>query len=468
MLLKNSLNALLLIFIFTAFSHAETSWITKKNDKTKEVGKASNSWIKKKEVKKNKKEYKTKEKEISKEIKSWIKKKTKPSDQKYERFEDLKNKNFYFVALNEDTGELFYGFTNSKKKVFFENSNFLKNSEGYGFLDDGNTVCKVGTEILAVVGSKIFGEVGVNCGKIKFNGDFSQTLSKGSGILRSKDGQKLRFDFYKDKKLALKNFDKNKNFFAKLNSLQIPTDSSESNKLTLNPNGKYIALLIGNSSYAKWASLKSPKNDVEEIDKVLKNKYNFKTIKIIDGNEKEIMKGFKKLSNITTDNDYVLIYYSGHGDSRGVNNYWIPIDGEKEFGLGDWINTAEIANYIKEEIPNRHIVLMSDSCYFNISTKGNKISNNKSKAYEKLLKRRAIMVIQSGSNEPVLDDDDEKHSMFAKSFLNSIKDNDNVITMSRIIEDIYNSHAGMRQQPLGIRLKGWGDASGDFLFIANK
>ena len=58
--------------------------------------------------------------------------------------------------------------------------------------------------------------------------------------------------------------------------------------------------------------------------------------------------------------------------------------------------------------------------------------------------------------------------MFAKSFLNSIKDNDNVITMSRIIEDIYNSHAGMRQQPLGIRLKGWGDASGDFLFIANK
>ena len=78
------------------------------------------------------------------------------------------------------------------------------------------------------------------------------------------------------------------------------------------------------------------------------------------------------------------------------------------------------------------------------------------------------MLVQSGSNEPVLDSSDDKHSMFAKSFLNSIKDNQNVITMSEIIEDIYMSHAGMRQQPIGIRLKGWGDTSGDFLFIAKK
>ena len=56
-----------------------------------------------------------------------------------------------------------------------------------------------------------------------------------------------------------------------------------------------------------------------------------------------IDKLFKQLSKLTTDNDYVLIYYSGHGESRGVNNYWIPVDAEKEFGLGDWINTSEIA-----------------------------------------------------------------------------------------------------------------------------
>ena len=38
-------------------------------------------------------------------------------------------------------------------------------------------------------------------------------------------------------------------------------------------------------------------------------------------------------------------------------------------------------------------------------------------SYEKLLKRRAIMLVQSGSNEPVLDTSDDEHSMFAKALL---------------------------------------------------
>ena len=32
-----------------------------------------------------------------------------------------------------------------------------------------------------------------------------------------------------------------------------------------------------------------------------------------DGTKKEIFKAFQDLSKITTTNDYVLIYYSGHG-----------------------------------------------------------------------------------------------------------------------------------------------------------
>ena len=233
--------------------------------------------------------------------------------------------------------------------------------------------------------------------------------------------------------------------------------------------GKYYALLIGNSKYIHWASLKSPKNDVKEIDRVLNSRYNFeKVITIIDGTEKDIMKGFKKLSKITTDKDYVLIYYSGHGDNRGNSNYWIPVDGEKDYGLGGWINTAEIQNYIMDEIPNHHIVLMSDSCYFDVKTKGmgEQPDGRKSMAYEKLLKRRAIMIAQSGSNEPVLDSSDEKHSMFGKSFINSLKANENIIRMTDIFEEIYLSHSGMRQVPQMGRASGWGDTGGDFLFIA--
>jgi len=89
-------------------------------------------------------------------------------------------------------------------------------------------------------------------------------------------------------------------------------------------------------------------------------------------------------------------------------------------------------------------------------------------SYQKLLTRRAIMLIQSGSNEPVLDSADDKHSMFAKSFINSLKSNERVIKMTEIIDEILLSHSGMQQQPLGVRVKGWGDNFGDFLFIAKK
>ena len=290
----------------------------------------------------------------------------------------------------------------------------------------------------------------------------------GEGIGEHWNGNRVKFQFFNSKNdaIAKLNSFKNSNTMVADSSADVTGDDKQ---ILIQPDGKYYALLIGNSNYVNWASLKSPKNDVKEIEKVLNNQYTFeKIITIIDGTEKDIMKGFNQLSKITTDSDYVLIYYSGHGDNTGLNNYWIPVDGEKESGLGDWINTSEIADYIMDRIPNRHIVLMSDSCYFDIKTKGTSLTSRKSMSYEKLLRRRAIMLVQSGSNEPVLDTSDDEHSMFAKSFINTIKNNDNVVQMTEIIEEIILSHSGMRQMPQGIRMKGWGDTNGDFLFIAKK
>ena len=83
--------------------------------------------------------------------------------------------------------------------------------------------------------------------------------------------------------------------------------------------GKYYALLIGNSNYAQWAALTSPINDITEIEKILDTKYNFeKIITVKDGNRDRIFNAFEKLSEITTDNDYVLIA-DGYGSFNGAN-----------------------------------------------------------------------------------------------------------------------------------------------------
>ncbi len=484
-MIKKIILSLIIFLGLITFAQSENSWI-KKKDKSEKVEKVekkkTSEWIKKKKVKENKKKLKEK----VKESKSWITKKSKEKVKdikeklkKHKNIDNLPKAELYFaIAIDRSENEeaqYIYGYINSDKKsektkkFKFKNNSFYSHNDGIAFFDDNKTTCQIDV-LKDVIFNELKGKAIIKCkNKEIFSADINFTndgkYGKGYEVV-FKNGQSgtLEFTNIKEKNIAkLENYKNQKSLFA-----AEPLEKND--KLNLKITGKYYALLIGNSKYVNWASLKSPKNDVEEIQKVLSTQYNFeKIITIVDGSEKDIMKGFKELSNITTDKDYVLIYYSGHGDNRGINNYWIPVDGEKEFGLGDWINTAEISNYIMEEIPNHHIVLMSDSCYFDVKTKSNQILNDrKSLSYQKLLNRRSIMIVQSGSNEPVLDSNDDKHSMFAKSFINSLKNNENVIRMYDIIEEITLSHSGMRQQPLGFRVKGWGDSGGDFLFVSGK
>ena len=65
----------------------------------------------------------------------------------------------------------------------------------------------------------------------------------------------------------------------------------QSKKILLEPNGKYYALLIGNSIYndKNWDQLVSPVNDITEIKKVLDKSYKFeKIITVKNGTKKEI------------------------------------------------------------------------------------------------------------------------------------------------------------------------------------
>ena len=69
-----------------------------------------------------------------------------------------------------------------------------------------------------------------------------------------------------------------------------------------------------------------------------------------------------ELRQTATDKDYVLIYYSGHGDRVSDKTYWIPIDGQKKWKIGNWISISEVSDYM-ENFNAHHLVLMVDSCY---------------------------------------------------------------------------------------------------------
>lgn len=485
-MIKKTILSIIIFLGLITFAQSENSWITKKDktEKVKEVKKDNASdWIKKKKVKKKKKikDNKKKLKDKIKDSKSWISKKSKDKVKDIqEKLKDhktinqLPNAEFYFAAIiepkeNEEV-QYVYGYVSSdktSKKFTFKNNVYFSKSDGIAYFENKENSCEVDSQI-GYVGDTMMGEVVLQCKKkLKMTGGFRNVGSVGKGDGETSNGNNVKFEFYTSKAEAIAKLENykikksQKTFFAK--------ETLEKNdNLDLKITGKYYALLIGNSKYEpEWSSLTSPVNDISEIGKILKTKYNFEDVLIVkDANRNEMFEAFEKLSEMTTDVDYVLIYYAGHGDIKGNKSYWIPVDAQKN-SIRNWINLSDIENYLID-IPAHHLAVMVDSCYFSVSKGSNEIKKKqKNMLYQKLIKKRARIVLASGQNEPVDDTGAGKHSVFGKSFIDSLKNN-KVISLREIGNDIAYAHAGMRQQPYVHLMYVWGHNNGDFVFVSKK
>ena len=487
---------LLILFLVstTTAVYSETSFITKKSDKTKVESKkiekkikknTTTTWIKKKKVKENKKKLKEK----IKESKSWITKKSKDKIKKikknlkkHKNIEDLPKANFYFTAIIEpienEKPKYLYGYINSNKKsktFKFKNQPYYTINDGIAYFENQKYSCEVNLKQNTTI-NLFVRDIVLDCTKFNVTGAFVKKNDIGGFEGEATDGNKVLFEITKSKSEAIASLKKIKRK-PKGTTILVDDNNYDDNLLDLKVNGKYYALLIGNSNYAKyanWTSLNSPKNDVLEIAKVLRSKYKFaKVITAVDANKKEMENKLNELAELTTDKDYVLIYYSGHGEKKANSTYWIPIDGPKKWKYGSWISISEVGNFI-ENISAHHLVLMVDSCYTGSSFKGTNESNLSTKNYDhfkmlaqKLLNKRARYVLSSGGNEPVDDSFDGKHSIFAKSFLDSLKTAD-VINMESIYRRIDRAHGEMNQRPYLYSPEMWGHLGGDFIFIAKK
>ena len=464
------ISILLLTSIFL-FSSVEANWITKKNDKPKEVikeeKKQKSEWIKlkKKEIKANQKEFKENKKNISVETKTWITKKSK-KDTYIQSIEEIPyNKDrIYLIANSLSTGKVIYGYLNWNEDKFKTDLD-MANIKGKSYINDGKTICNIGIDIN--FRNKIIGTLNGDCtNKTQYNAVLEFADKQSAGLMVSSTGERFVFDLVSVKNDAIKKFGALKNNDT-LNNQPIRS------KLKVSPKGNYYALLIGNSDYQKWSSLSSPINDVKEIGKILKTKYNFKSVTILENaNRAEIFQSLKKLKSSVTDEDYVLIYYGGHGDQETQRAYWIPVDAGKEWDE-NWIDTITITTAV-QRIKAKHILVMIDSCYLGTSFKGKQninVSEADISAKEaiKSLNNRAGLVMASGGATPVVDANiDNKHSLFAYKFIDILKKNSDFITSQNIYLQIKKYHANERQTPQFYGVANWGHLEGDFVFKVKK
>ena len=199
-----------------------------------------------------------------------------------------------------------------------------------------------------------------------------------------------------------------------------------------------------------------------------------------NGTKSEIFGAFNELSKITTTNDYVFIYYSGHGEIRAEQAYWVPKDGSKDWWKGDWININEL-NIFLTEIKAHHLAVMVDSCYVGGKFKGTNIldmSNDDDRVMwnENLndaLNLRSRSVLSSGSSGRVSDvAPNSNNSLFANSFLNILRTADqqafplNMLTIAMNIRNAYRGN--LNQKPYYYHPDTWSHLGGEFIFIPKK
>lgn len=242
--------------------------------------------------------------------------------------------------------------------------------------------------------------------------------------------------------------------------------------------GAYHALLIGINDYQTLPKLETAISDVEALDKLLSDKYGYKTRVLINANRYDILSMLNSLRKELTEKDNLLLYYAGHGeyDRRNNRGHWLPADAEPD-NPANWISTIDITDNLNR-MSAKQILVVSDSCYSGALTRASMTDLDpgmskeaRLKYYQMLSNNQTRMVLSSGGIKPVLDGDGSGHSIFARAFIEQLNQNDEII----VGEDLYklvskqvtqrSQEMNMEQNPQYAELKSTGHKFGDFIFV---
>jgi len=164
-----------------------------------------------------------------------------------------------------------------------------------------------------------------------------------------------------------------------------------------------------------------------------------------EANQSNIKKEFANLLKLVGENDRVVFYFAGHGETEemgledGDVGFLLPSDADVEnlyFSAIDMGQLKRIADYSKA----KHMLFLVDACYGGLAAVNTRaLSTNSPNYIDKIAQENARQIITAGGKEEkVIEKDDWQHSAFTKSLLSGLKDkkadqnNDGYITGSEI------------------------------------
>ena len=242
--------------------------------------------------------------------------------------------------------------------------------------------------------------------------------------------------------------------------------------------GNYHALVIGNGAYQNLPRLETARADAEAVADVLGRRYGFEVTLLLEATRYDILSALNQLRSELTENDNLLIYYAGHGELDKVNmrGQWLPVDAERK-SSANWISNVSITD-ILNAMNTRHVMVVSDSCYSGALTRSTLasldagLSEEKRAAwFEALASKRSRTALTSGGLAPVLDSGGGGHSVFARAFLDVLRQNAGLLEGQRLYQELSARvtfaarNYQFEQMPQYAPIKFAGHEAGDFFFV---
>ena len=194
------------------------------------------------------------------------------------------------------------------------------------------------------------------------------------------------------------------------------------------------ALIIGIDKYENIHNLQYAVKDAESMQSILIENFNFQkeNIKLLINEQasyQNIRKQFSEISKSAEENDRVLIFFAGHGETvdlpdGGEKGYLLPHEGDSE----DLYLTAvpmEELRQIALMSKAKHILYLVDACYGGIAAIGARglDADNTPNYIEKISQNKSRQIITAGGRgEQVIEKSEWGHSAFTMNLKRGLKD----------------------------------------------
>ncbi|MEL6192328.1 MAG: caspase family protein, partial [Bacteroidota bacterium] len=193
---------------------------------------------------------------------------------------------------------------------------------------------------------------------------------------------------------------------------------------------------IGINEYTHVSKLSNAVTDVEAFSGLLTEEYNFQKERIYLLTDQKasriaIIEKLKEYASTLTDNDNLILYFSGHGikDKLTDEGFWIPVEGEKG-NESSWLANETVMRYIRS-MKAHHILLLIDACFSGSFFVQARSLESK---YDVSPSRFAIT---SGSEEIVSDGPVGQNSPFSSTVLRFLKNNQEaVVGVGSLVEEV--------------------------------